>query len=291
MGWSLRAIPDLTDPEFDDWSRLLEARAGIQLTRSQQSLLQSQLTIRMREIGYDSYRDYYSLVTDGLQGMLEWSILIDRVAVKETSFFRHRASFEYVRGYLQDKINNRRLGESFDVWSVGCSTGEESYSLAMVLNDCFELAQLDPYYGVTALDISSTALAKARLGRYPARAIEQMTDEEAKRYCIACPDGSYEIVSKLRDRVCFTHGNILQVADMPTVPMDVVFCQNLLVYFRRWLRRDILNSLAQRLKPGGLMIVGLGEVVDWEHPQMERVGGDEVQAYIRVEKQKQRGKR
>ncbi|WP_339898144.1 CheR family methyltransferase [uncultured Gilvimarinus sp.] len=287
MGWSLRTIVDLSDSEFEQWSKLLEERAGIQLTLVQKSLLQSQLSIRMRELGYERYSDYYSLVTDGLQGRLEWSILIDRVAVKETSFFRHRQSFEYVRHYLQDKINNRQLNDSFDVWSVGCSTGEEPYSLAMVINDCFELAQLEPYYGVTALDISSTALAKARLGRYLPRAIEQMTAEEARRYCTLCNGGSYEIARKLRDRICFTHGNILQVSEIPKVPMDVVFCQNLLVYFRRWLRRDILNSLAGRLKPGGLLVVGLGEVVDWEHPEMTRVADDKIQAYIRVEQKQQ----
>jgi chemotaxis protein methyltransferase CheR/type IV pilus assembly protein PilK len=287
MGWSLRTIVDLSDSEFEQWSKLLEERAGIQLTLGQKSLLQSQLSIRMRELGYEHYSDYYSLVTDGLQGRLEWSILIDRVAVKETSFFRHRQSFEYVRHYLQDKINNRQLNDSFDVWSVGCSTGEEPYSLAMVINDCFELAQLEPYYGITSLDISSTALAKARLGRYLPRAIEQMTTEESRRYCTLCNDGNYEIVRKLRDRICFTHGNILQVSEIPNVPMDVVFCQNLLVYFRRWLRRDILNSLAGRLKPGGLLVVGLGEVMDWEHPEMKRVADDKIQAYIRVEQKQQ----
>src|SRR5690554_4711651 len=287
MAWSLRTFAELSEAEFLQWSRLLEERAGIQLSVAQKSLLQSQLSIRMRELEYDSYSDYFSLVTDGLQGMVEWSILIDRLAVKETSFFRHRDSFEYVRRYLQNKINNRSLHESFDVWSVGCATGEEPYSLAMVINDCFELAQLEPYYGITGLDISSTALAKARLGRYLPRAITQMTAEEAQRYCTLCNDGNYEIAGKLRDRVCFTHSNILQVSEIPNVPMDVVFCQNLLVYFRRWLRRDILNNLATRLKPGGLLVVGLGEVMDWEHPEMMRVADDKIQAYIRTEQKQQ----
>lgn len=281
MGWSLRKIANLSDAEFHQWANLLEERAGIQLSLNQKSLLQSQLSIRMRELGYDSYAEYYSLVTDGLQGRLEWSILIDRVAVKETSFFRHRASFEFVRRYLQEKINNQQLTESFDVWSVGCSTGEEPYSLAMVINDCFELAQLEPYYGVTALDISSTALAKGRLGRYLPRSLENVTAEELKRYCTLCNDGSYEVVRKLRDRVCFTHGNVLRIHEMPVVKMDVIFCQNMLVYFRRWLRRDILNSLVDRLKPGGALIIGIGEVVDWEHPQLQRVVNEEVQAYVR----------
>lgn len=281
MAWSLQAQSELSDDQFMQWRKLLEERTGIQLTRQQKTLLQSQVSMRMRELGCDSYDQYFRQVTDGLSGMLEWSVLIDRLAVKETSFFRHRPSLEYVRQYLQNKINNQQLNSSFDVWSVGCATGEEAYSLAMVINDCFELAALDPYYGITAIDISSSALAKGRLGRYSPRRMENVTPEETQRYMQRCPDGDYQVVSKLRERVCFTQGNLVQVRRMPSILVDVIFCQNLLVYFRRWLRRDVLNALVERLKPGGILVVGLGEVVDWEHPEMQRVNADQVQVYIR----------
>lgn len=283
MNWSLSTSAELSDTEFVQWNRLLGERSGIQLAISQKTLLQSRVSERMRELGYENYSDYYRFVTSGLQGVLEWSILIDRIAVKETSFFRHRPSFEYMRNYLQNKINNDQLKDSFDVWSVGCSTGEEPYSLAMVVNDCFELAQCDSYYGITALDISSTALSKAKLGRYSARAIEMMTEHEVVRYCKPCGNNEYGIIRKLRERVCFTQGNIIEVRQIPVASVDVIFCQNLLVYFRRWLRRDILNAFVERLKPGGLLIIGLGEAVDWEHPSMRRVSDDTVQAYVCVE--------
>jgi chemotaxis protein methyltransferase CheR/type IV pilus assembly protein PilK len=239
----------------------------------------------MKELGYDDYDLYFQQVIEGVSGMLEWSILVDRVAVKETSFFRHRPSLEYVRRYLQNKINNQQLQGSFDLWSVGCATGEEAYSLAMVINDCFELAALDPYYGITGLDISASALSKARAGRYSARKLDEVKHEEIKRYMQQRADGSYEVIAKLRDRVCFTHCNLVRAGSMPAVKVDIIFCQNLLVYFRRWLRRDILNALVERLKPGGLLVIGLGEVVDWEHPRMQRIALDEVQAYLRDERE------
>lgn len=162
MAWSLRKLPTLSDRQFAQWSTLLEERTGIHLVRQQRTLLESQVSIRMRELGLDDYDRYYVEVTHGVSGMMEWSTLVDRIAVKETSFFRHRPSLEYVRRYLQNKINNQQLPGSFDVWSIGCATGEEAYSLAMVINDCFELAALNPYYGITAVDISTTALTKAR---------------------------------------------------------------------------------------------------------------------------------
>lgn len=285
MAWSLRTLPTLSADQFTQWGKLLEERTGIQLVFQQKAWLESQMSNRMRELGFEDYDSYYEFVTQGLEGKLEWTRLIDRIAVKETSFFRHRESLEYVRQYLQNKINNQTLNKSFDVWSLGCATGEEAYSLAMVINDCFELAALNPYYGITAMDISSSALAAGRKAKYSKRRVELVTTEEIKRYLHLCPDGHYEVVSKLRDRVCFTQANIIHARKLPNVKVDVIFCQNLLVYFRRWLRRDVLNALVNRLKPGGLLIVGLGETVDWEHPLMQRTTDDQVQAYVRAEKE------
>lgn len=283
MAWSLRALPSLSEEQFVRWGKLFEERTGIQIVFQQKPWLESQIFARMRELNYQEYDDYFAFVSNGVAGKLEWTILADKVAVKETSFFRHRDSLEYVRQYLQQKIFKNALSGSFDVWSVGCSTGEEPYSLAMVINDCFESASLNSYYGVTGMDISQTALATARKARYSKRRMELVKPEEIKRYFIQCADGSYEIVSKLRERVCFSQVNIINARQLPDVKVDVIFCQNLLVYFRRWLRRDLLNALVDRLKPGGLLIVGLGEVVDWEHPNIQRTADDYVQAYLRVE--------
>jgi len=282
MAWSLQTLPTLSADEFLQWGKLVEERTGLQLVFQQKAWLESQMSGRMRDHGFETYQDYYNFISvDDLEAKLEWSRLVDRIAVKETSFFRHRESIEAVRRYLQQKINNQSLHDSFNVWSLGCATGEEPYSLAMVVNDCFELAALNPYYGITAMDISASALATGRKGRYSKRKVEQVKAEEAKRYLQQHPDGSYEVASKLRDRVCFTQANIINAKLLPQVNVDVIYCQNLLVYFRRWLRRDLLNALVERLKPGGLLIVGLGEVADWDHPEMQRTSDDEVQAYVR----------
>lgn len=283
MAWSLRSLPALSEEQFARWGKLFEERTGIQIVFQQKPWLESQIFARMRELDYDDYDDYFTFVSTGVAGKLEWSLLTDKVAVKETSFFRHRESLEYVRQYLQQKIFKESLSGSFDLWSVGCSTGEEPYSLAMVVNDCFESASLNSYYGITGMDISQTALATARKARYSKRRMELVKPEEIKRYFVQCADGSYEVVGKLRERVCFTQTNIINARLLPDVKVDVIFCQNLLVYFRRWLRRDLLNALVDRLKPGGLLVVGLGEVVDWEHPNMQRTDDDQVQAYCRVD--------
>jgi Methylase of chemotaxis methyl-accepting proteins len=281
MIWSLQAAPDLSDKQFDQWSKLLEDRAGICLSDQQRVFLQTQVTMRMRELGQTDYSQYYNRVVDGVSGMMEWSVLIDRLVVKETSFFRHRPSIDCVLQFLQQHIDESSFKDTFEVWSVGCSSGEEPYSLSVVINDTFDTANIDPYYGVTATDISRAALTIARNGIYPQRKVEMMEPSIRQRYFTQQDNGRYLISPELQDRVCFNHANVLNINEMPSIMQDVIFCQNLLVYFRRWLRHEIMNAFVDRLKPGGLLVVGLGEVVDWSHPEMTRAPYDEVQAYIK----------
>lgn len=281
MIWSLQAAPDLTDKQFDQWSKLLEERAGICLSDQQRIFLQTQVSMRMRELGQDDYSQYYNRVVDGVSGMMEWSMLIDRLVVKETSFFRHKPSVDYVRNYLQDRINNNKIERSFEIWSVGCSSGEEPYTLSMVINDTFELARLDPYYGIIATDISRAALTIARDGIYPQRKVEMIDPHFRQRYFKQQENGRYQIKPDLKSRICFNHANVLNINEMPTSDLDVIFCQNMLIYFRRWLRHEVMNAFVSRLRPGGILIIGLGEVVDWTHPDVNRVAVDQVQAYVR----------
>lgn len=281
MVWSLQASPDLSDQQFDQWSTLLEDRAGICLGDAQRVFLQTQVSMRMRELGHSDYTQYYNRVIDGVSGMMEWSVLIDRLVVKETSFFRHSPSVTYVQQFLQNQINNKKLSGSFDIWSVGCSTGEEPYTLAMLMNDTFEFARLEPYYGIIASDISRAALGIARAGVYPERKVEMIEGPFRQRYFAPAEKGRYQISAELFDKVCFSQSNVLNINEFPTIKLDVVFCQNLLIYFRRWLRFDIMNAFVDRLKPGGILVCGLGEVVDWSNEDVYRVSAEEVQVYVR----------
>src|SRR5690606_13129985 len=130
-----------------------------------------------------------------------------------------------------------------------CSSGEEPYSLAMVMSDAYQNAGLEPRYAITGTDISRAALGVARAGIYGARKVQMVDDNYRQRYFLQVADNQYQISSLLRDRICFTHGNVLNINEMPVIQVDAIFCQNLLVYFRRWLREQILNAFVARLKP------------------------------------------
>lgn len=279
--WSLQPLADMSAADFRDWQALLEDRTGVVVNEQRRAFLQTSLGARMRELGISDYGSYYRQVTDGPRGAVEWSNLLDRLTVQETRFFRHKASFDLLESYLRQRLEQVGASRPLSLWSVGCSSGEEPYSLAIVAAQVLESAGLAPLFGVTGTDISLNALNRAREATYAARKLEDVDPELATRYFSAQDDGRYRVIPNLAERVCCARLNVLELAKAPMSGMDVIFCQNLLIYFRRWRRREILNRLAERLAPGGLLVIGPGEVVDWNHPKLEAVADERVLAFTR----------
>ncbi len=278
--WALQPLADMTATEFRDWQVLLEERTGVVLNERRRAFLQTNLSARMRELGVMDYAAYYRQVTDGPRGAVEWSTLLDRLTVQETRFFRHRASFDVLESYLRERLQ-QGMTQPWELWSVGCASGEEPYSLAISAAEVLRDTQHPDYFGVTGTDISLNALSKARDGQYGARRLELLDSDLCQRYFLAQDDGRFKVVPALAARVCCARLNVLELAKAPMSGMDVIFCQNLLIYFRRWRRREILNRLAERLVPGGLMVVGVGEVAGWQHPELIPVADERVLAFTR----------
>ncbi|WP_394236280.1 protein-glutamate O-methyltransferase [Pseudomonas anguilliseptica] len=278
--WALQPLADMTATEFRDWQTLLEERTGVVLNERRRAFLQTNLSARMRELGVMDYATYYRQVTDGPRGAVEWSTLLDRLTVQETRFFRHRPSFEVLENYLRERLQ-QGMTQPWELWSVGCASGEEPYSLAISASEVLRDSEHPDHFGVTGTDISLNALSKARDGQYGARRLEQLDDDLCQRYFLAQDDGRFKVVPNLAARVCCARLNVLELAKAPMSGMDVIFCQNLLIYFRRWRRREILNRLAERLVPGGLLVVGVGEVSGWQHPELIPVADERVLAFTR----------
>ncbi|MFP6861038.1 protein-glutamate O-methyltransferase [Pseudomonas sp.] len=278
--WALQPLADMTATEFRDWQTLLEERTGVVLNERRRAFLQTNLSARMRELGVMDYATYYRQVTDGPRGAVEWSTLLDRLTVQETRFFRHRPSFEVLESYLRERLQ-QGVTQPWELWSVGCASGEEPYSLAISAAEVLRESEHPDHFGVTGTDISLNALSKARDGQYGARRLEQLETDLCQRYFLAQDDGRFKVVPNLAARVCCARLNVLELAKAPMSGMDVIFCQNLLIYFRRWRRRDILNRLAERLVPGGLLVIGVGEVAGWQHPELIPVADERVLAFTR----------
>lgn len=281
VDWSLRPLADMSSAEFHDWQALLEERSGMVVTEQRRAFLQANLSSRMREVGVADYASYYRQVTDGPRGAVEWSSLMDRLTVQETRFFRHPPSFALLSRYMQQRCDVRNDSQPWSLWSVGCASGEETYSLAICAAEALTRSDDDAHYGVIGTDISLSALARSRDGFYSHRRLEHLASDLRERYFQLLPDDRFQVLPSLAARVCFARLNVLELAGAPMSNMDVIFCQNLLIYFRRWRRREILNRLAERLAPGGLLVIGAGEVVGWQHPELVPVADSQVLAFTR----------
>ncbi len=280
VDWSLRPLADMSSGEFNAWRALLEERSGMVVTEQRRTFLQTNLTSRMREVGVSDYATYYRQVTNGPKGAVEWSTLMDRLTVQETRFFRHLPSFTLLTDYMQQR-GSRSTAQPWSLWSVGCASGEETYSLAICASEALKHDGEGAQFGVIGTDISLSALSRSRDGLYSSRRLDQLDPGLRERYFQAVPDDRFQVIPSLAARVCFARLNVLELAGAPMSDMDVIFCQNLLIYFRRWRRREILNRLAERLAPGGLLVIGVGEVVGWQHPELVPVADSQVLAFTR----------
>ena len=280
----LAPLPEMDEEQFRCWSELLEKRTGIVVPPERKSFLVTSLGMRMREIGCGSFQEYYEYLHDGRRGMVEWAVLMDRLTVHETRFFRHQESLDLVRERFLPKMaapEGRPL--NVQAWSVGCASGEEAYTLAMVIDAHLQALGCPYYFGITATDISLESLAAGRKGLYPAHRLTEVPAAFRKRYFHAADKERYQVIDALRERICFARLNVLEIADAPIDSMDLICCQNVLIYFDRERRHDILDRLVAHLKPGGALILAPGDVMNWERAGIERVRYPDTLAFVRVD--------
>ena len=278
----LRALPPMDAAQFRLWADLLEQRTGMRLPESRKSFLVTSLGARMRQLGFHDYGDYYRHVRAGRDGKVEWDRLVDHLTVHETRFFRHLPTLELIREEVVPAHLARAGGDAqLHVWSVGCATGEEPYSIAMVLDHALRQAGRERAFGITASDISRTALAAGRKGIYGAAQVKDVPPEYRRSYLRRLSNRRWQVVDSLRQRVCFNHLNILDLGRSPIGPMDLIVCQNLLIYYERPRRQEIAAILARYLAPGGVLVLGVGELLRWEHPRLRRIKYPNTLAYRR----------
>jgi chemotaxis methyl-accepting protein methylase len=134
---------------------------------------------------------------------------------------------------------------------------------------------------VLATDLCADALQQAREGHFRAKRLEQIPETLRRRFFVAQDEQSYRVSPALQRRICFAQTNLLDIEHLPALLMDVIFCQNVLVYFRRWRAKLVLDALVDRLKPGGLLVLGPGEAAHWQHPALVRMTHQGVTAWLR----------
>ena len=242
----------LSDQEFTQFQRFIQQAAGIHLSPAKKTLVAGRLGKRVQQHGLASYGAYFKLIA-GDEAQAERQVAVDLLTTNETYFFREAKHFEVLRKHAVSAAGR----SEFRVWSAASSSGEEAYSIAMVLADCLG----ERPWEVVGSDISSRVLERARTGHYVEARTTQIPPEYLKRFCLkgAGSQAGTVLVSKaLRNRVSFVHANLNE--PLPQLgKFDVIFLRNVMIYFNNDTKREVVARLLERLKPGGYFLVGHSE--------------------------------
>jgi len=260
------AAPPLHEQEFALFQTLIHREAGIYLSEAKHSLLVARLSRRLRELGLRSFRKYYDLVTSE-GGEAERARMFDCISTNETSFFRERKHFDFLEREVlpiwRSEAAEGKRPRCVRVWSAGCSTGEEPYTLAMVL-----LAGLPPSSGwqidILATDLSTRVLATARTGTWPVNKADGIPGEYRRAFMlrgVRAQEGTMKVGPELRAAVRFAQLNLH--AESYPVPhnCDLIFCRNVLIYFDQAMRAKVTSRLIAHLQPGGYLFLGHAETL------------------------------
>jgi len=258
----------LSDREFNRLSEFIHAECGIKMPPSKKIMLESRLQKRLRKLELKSYSEYCEYLFSPMGIENEIIHMIDVVTTNKTDFFREPSHFDYlVQKALPELIAKHGAGvrRKLMVWSAGCSTGEEPYTLAMVLSEFAEMAKgLNFNYLILATDISTKVLEKAKFGVYKSDRAEPVPMDIRKKYLLRSRDkakGLVKIIPELRGVVKFRRLNFLEGDFSMREPMDIIFCRNVIIYFDRLTQEKLLNRFCQHLSPGGYVFLGHSETI------------------------------
>lgn len=253
----------LSDREFGLIRNLVYKWFGINLTDQKRALIVGRLNKVLREEGFENFEQYYDYVINDESGKA-LGVLVDRISTNHTFFNRENDHFQYFQNDVLpewlDRLEAKRQ-RKFRLWVAGCSSGEESYMLAMILHDVLgsELAKWD--VGILATDISVTALEKAVKGIYVPDNIKHLPQKLRNSYFSKLPDGNYQVKDKLKTMVTYRKLNLMR-SDFPFKGrFQVVFCRNVMIYFDKPTRDALVSRFHRYMEPEGYLFIGHSETL------------------------------
>ena len=247
----------ISDQEFALFQRLIYKIAGISLSDAKKILLVGRLTRRLKVYELGTFTQYYRMLATG-DHPEELQTMVDLLTTNETYFFREPKHFDFLRDEI---IRKRKSPATFRVWSAASSSGEEIYTLAMVLADNLP----NTPWEIVGSDISTQVLAKAATGHYSLARTEGIPPAYMQKYClkgVRSHAGTFLIVPELRKRTSFYQINLTQPIDAEIGDFEVIFLRNVMIYFDPETKAKVINHLLPRLKSGGHLIIGHSETLN-----------------------------
>ena len=251
---------DFGNDDFEALRKLVKEITGINLSDQKRELVYGRLARRLRVLHLRTFAEYRDLLAS--DGGREIGEFCNAITTNLTSFFRESHHFEYLRDQvLQPMVANRTASRRVRIWSAGCSTGEEAYSLAMtVIESIPDLRTWD--VKILATDLDSDVLAKAQRGIYAAERVRAIGPQRLSRFFAERRGGregaTFEVKPELTSLITFKQLNLMHPLPMKG-PLDAIFCRNVVIYFDKDTQRELFSRIAQLQRPGNLLFLGHSE--------------------------------
>lgn len=254
----------ISDGLFQQYRTLIYQKTGINLSSEKKELLHARLGKRLRACGLQSYEDYFKLVVSDQSGS-EFTQFINSISTNFTSFFREENHFNILTGTILPALAGRSASERrpITIWSSACSSGEEPYTLSMVLEEYFLQQRGGAGYRIIATDISTKVLEQAERGVYPMERIDKVPQEYLRKYFlkgVGKSAGYVKMKPVLRQAITFRHFNLMESFPW-RAELDVIFCRNVMIYFDRATQQQLINKFYDSLAPSGYLLIGHSESI------------------------------
>lgn len=251
-------LPVISDETFNEFRAFIFEKTGIHMRDGKQILISNRLRKRLAALHLSSYEEYYRLLVSGKAGETELHNFIDAVSTNETYFFREINHFNVLRKTILPEILRHR--RRVRLWSAGCSTGEEVYTLRLVVDEALaECGCPGAEVSIVGTDISTTAISRAKNGVYFERALRLVPHADLDRWFSPAKDGARQICQEIRNGVDFRVHNLFK-DPAPGGPFDIIFCRNVMIYFNKATQTKLVDEVfAEALDPDGYLFIGHSE--------------------------------
>lgn len=255
----------ISDELFLKLGRMITEKYGIKMSAEKKIMFQARLQRRLRELDIKSFDEYARRLFTTEHDSVEISILADYISTNKTDFFREKEHFQFITDHVLQEIFCEKQTNSFfqlKLWSAGCSSGQEAYSMAITLEEFMQSRNFRFDYSIVATDISGRMLKTARQAVYPMSQVEEIPLEVKKRYFLKSKsliDQKVRIVKNLRDRVKPAYLNLMDNVYVLDAQFDLIFLRNTLIYFEHQIQQQVLTKILDKLKIGGYLFIGHSE--------------------------------
>jgi two-component system CheB/CheR fusion protein len=254
-GAKISAVVEEEKEPLNQIFAIMRTRTGHDFARYKQTTMRRRLERRMSVNQIHDIADYARLLKDN---EMEIKALLKDILISVTSFFRDPEAFHSLKEKLKELVTKKAQDDVLRVWVAGCATGEEAYSVAMIVSECLDELEKHLQVQMYATDIDTDALSVARMGAYPTNIAANVTPERLRRFFVK-QDSLYRVKKEIRELVVFAPQNFIK--DPPFSKMDLVCCRNLLIYLESDVQKRMLPLLHYALKPGGILFLGPSESI------------------------------